>query len=393
MDWYYKFSFIPNHKAMKISSYHKQRGDVVNFVLEKAHLSFEHDIIYVIKENKMTPFPPMAILDSQKSKLIGREFIYHDGIYEPDAVIGMVRPDYGLYPVPERNAYANAHVAQFFHKTTLLPAQQNFMNEAAKHHRKTLVVDEFMWHSKKENIKNVLLRLKGLKNIAFLKPISLKMVVLDKEIRELFLALNFTRGTLFKFRNDIGSEFEEVKEIIDFMVEFREMKHVKTQGFPVKAVLYEHWDDKDLGIMDLERCLKIVDYGKANGVKVLLKTPAERLATPYWRFFDIMQVWTDHGDRLSYVEAMLQSTMRRNGLTWYDTLNNVSKWSTPRVFFLLHVLTTYPSLIKEFGTRKWKEEKIDLNKLKIETIVKSRNYFEQEDILHKIQHELLTGDD
>jgi len=378
---------------MKISSYHKQKGDVVNFVLEEAHLSFEHDMIYVIRENKLTPFPPLHILDSQKSKLIGREFIYYDGVYEPDAVIGMVRPDYSLYPVPERNAYANAHVVQFFHKTMLLPLQQNFMNDAAKHHRKTLVVDEFMWLAEKEKIKKVLIRLKELKNIAFLKPISLKMVVLDKEIRELFLDLNFTRGTLFKFKNDIGSEFEEVKEIIDFMVEFREKKQVKTQGFPVKAVLYEHWEDKELGILDLERCLKIIDYGKANGVKVLLKTPAERLTTPYWRFFDMMQVWTDYMYKLSYVEVMLESTTRRNGLTWYQTLNNVSKWSTPRVFFLLHVLTTYPSIIKEFGTRKWKEEKIDLNRIEIETIIKSRNYFEREDILSKIQHELLTGDD
>lgn len=388
MDWVHKFTSVPNHKAMKLSSYHKQKQDVVYFVEDAAELSFQYDLLYVIRENKRTPFPTMNIIDSPKAKLIGKEFFYYDNQYDIDNIIGMLRPDYGLYPAKEYDAYGNAHVAQFLHKTTLLPIQQNFMNEAAKGHKKLLVVDDMLWRAEKNIILEVLERLKGYKNIAFLKPISLNKVVFDTEIRESFLALNFTKGTIFRFRNDAGSEYEVVKKIIDFMHDFKEMTTSKVAGFPVKAVMYDHWENPELGIEDLQRCLMIVDYAKQKEISVLLKTPRERLTTPYWAFFDIMQVWTEYSPRISYVEAMLHSTMKRNGLKWYEILNDMMKWHTPRVFFLLHVLTTYPAIVRDYGTRQWKEKKIDIGKVKIEEIVRSRFRFEQQDILEKLQHEL-----
>jgi len=292
MDFYHKVSFMQNVIAMKLSSYHQQLGDTINFVLEEDDLKFSADIIYIIKENKRTPFPPSKYVDNKRVKLIGKEFHFYSNQWEIDLVISMVRPDYNLYPMEDRNKYANAHMIQLLHKVTFLPTKQNYINSVAKHHQKSIVVDEHLWKAKKEVIKKCLNELKGLKNIMFLNPISLKKVVQDKEIGELFLALHFSKGTIFKFRNDYGSEFDEVKEIIDFLYEFKEKNTAGLQGFPVKAVLYDHWKDRDYGIMDLERCLRITDYAKEKKIQVLLKTPRERLATPYWVFFDIMQNWT-----------------------------------------------------------------------------------------------------
>ena len=43
---------------MKISSYHKQLGDEVNFVEKNDDIYRPHDIYYIIKENSKTPNPP-----------------------------------------------------------------------------------------------------------------------------------------------------------------------------------------------------------------------------------------------------------------------------------------------------------------------------------------------
>jgi hypothetical protein len=64
---------------------------------------------------------------------------------------------------------------------------------------------------------------------------------MQKEFKERFANLHFSPGTYFRFRNDYGSEFEEVKEIIDLMLLIKEKNPgVGLQGFPIKAVLYNH---------------------------------------------------------------------------------------------------------------------------------------------------------
>ena len=47
-----------NPDAMKISSYHKQRGDQVNFVLSKDDINRPYDLFYIIKENQFLSFNP-----------------------------------------------------------------------------------------------------------------------------------------------------------------------------------------------------------------------------------------------------------------------------------------------------------------------------------------------
>ena len=61
MDYYYaakkRDQFNPD--VMKISSYHKQKGDQINFVLKEDDIYRPYDIYYVIKENAKTPNPPV----------------------------------------------------------------------------------------------------------------------------------------------------------------------------------------------------------------------------------------------------------------------------------------------------------------------------------------------
>ena len=78
MDFYYKKSFSPNPKAMKISSYHQQIGNLVNFVTEKYHINMLFDELYIIKEKKSTPRPAGNLIDDKRSRLIGSDFRYDD---------------------------------------------------------------------------------------------------------------------------------------------------------------------------------------------------------------------------------------------------------------------------------------------------------------------------
>lgn len=72
MDFYYKKSFLPNPLAMKISSYHKQQGHLINFVEKDYHIEMSYDIFYLIKNKKATPKPPRKILDDSRVRLIGK---------------------------------------------------------------------------------------------------------------------------------------------------------------------------------------------------------------------------------------------------------------------------------------------------------------------------------
>jgi len=389
LDFYSKHSFLPNPKAMKVSSYYKQKEDLVNFVTEEDHILMDFDIMYIFKEKERSPFPPSLLIDDPRVRLIGRYFKIYEGYSELEIVMEMCRPDYQLYPLKKNNAYANAHVVQLLHKTTLLPMKQDFTNRAAKGHKKHLIVDEFLWKSEKEIILKCLEELKGLKNIVFLKPISLKVIILNKNVQELFLELHFSRGTIFRFKNDYGSEFKEAKEIIDFMYELKQKNDtIAITGFPIKTVLYDHWKDLSLGIKDLERCLKIVDYAKERKIKVLLKLSNRRLITPHWAYFDILQVWTEYRHRRSFIHMMLASTMERNNVTMEEILNDPLKWSAPRVHFLLHLLLKYPAVINKYGRRQWGNSMTSLDKVDLTSVIQREFYFNQEKTLKRLEEEL-----
>ena len=51
---------------MKISSYHKQLGDTINFVTKEDDIRRPYDIYYIIKEKSETPNPPLDFLLNKK---------------------------------------------------------------------------------------------------------------------------------------------------------------------------------------------------------------------------------------------------------------------------------------------------------------------------------------
>ena len=68
LDYYYAKRKVNcfNPDAMQISSYHKQRGDKVNFVQTEYDIHRPYDLYYIIKEKDKTPNAPMEFyLDSK----------------------------------------------------------------------------------------------------------------------------------------------------------------------------------------------------------------------------------------------------------------------------------------------------------------------------------------
>jgi hypothetical protein len=392
MDWFHKQSFVPNYKAQKISSFHKQKGDIINFIEETEHLTFEYDLLYIIREKKITPFPPRKYIDKQDCKLIGAEFDFYDNYYDLTTEMKMVRPDYSLYDVPEKNAYANAHIIQMLDGNRFLPIWQDPKNVAGTTRQKTYIVDDKIWELPQQDLIKYLDIIKDYKDVAFAHPISLKRAMAN-QIWGKFKTLNFQAGTLFKFRNDIGSEYEDSRNIINKLKEFKEIHpHMEVQGFPIKAVIYDHWKEKDGGIKDLKRLLKITDYAKKNKIHVIIKTPKDRHITPYWFFFDMMEIWTTESPYISYIEMMLLSSVQRTGLSWQDILNNPKKWSVPRVDFLLHVMTKYPEIIS-YASRKWGENSIDISHINFSKVVEFTYNFEREETLQKLSEAIKRGEE
>ncbi|MFW6001960.1 MAG: hypothetical protein ACOCQD_01325 [archaeon] len=78
MDFFYKKSFKPHPIAMKLSSYHKQQQDIVNFVTKRDHINISFDTYYIIREKKTTPKPPGILRDDDRVKLIGKQMRFYD---------------------------------------------------------------------------------------------------------------------------------------------------------------------------------------------------------------------------------------------------------------------------------------------------------------------------
>ena len=356
MDFYYKKSFRPNPTAMKISSFHKQQGHLINFVTEEYHINLTYDLYYIIREKSATPKPPGIFIDDKRVRLIGDNFRFFDNYYNLDPVISAVRPDYLLYPENPRDAYYNAHIAQFYHKGIRINKKQPFEN-TKEHHKKTLVVDKEFWDASEKDIVSCLQELKNYRNVAFLYPINLKKIIENDMITSLFKELHFSQGTIFKFRNNFGQELHHAQVLFLFITELKEKNsHVRFSNLPFKSVTTDHWESSKNAIKDLKRCLKIVNEAKKFKVHIRLVSPRNRFDSPYWYYFEILEFWTLYRERLSYIELMLHSAIKRTGLPWYGILNNSIKWITPNTYFLLAVMTKHPEWIKDYGLRQWGDE-------------------------------------
>jgi hypothetical protein len=393
MDFFYKFSFKPNITVMKLSSFHKQQEHIINFVNQAEDINYDFDLLYIIREHEMTPFPPSLLLDHKNTKLMGNEFKIFPNYFEANMVINMVRPDYSLYQLDEGNIYAGANMIQVLHNKEKLPVRQSEENVKKMGRQLNIITDPLIWKIKEDVLIAVLEELLRYKNIVFEAPIELKAVMSNPLIREKFIRLKFSTGVNQRIRNNYGHEFDQAKDIIDLMRDIKDaLPHVRLSAVAFKTVIYNHWDDLNEGIKDLERCLKIMDYAKANRINIRFQSSSNRLITPFWPFFEPLDIWTEYHRYKSFVQLMLEPARKRQALQWHDILNNPKKWYSPRAEFLLHLLINHTSLINQYGLRLWGNHFLPKDQIDIDQISQYAFVFDQENIKAKLQKELI-GDE
>ena len=328
LDWYYKMRDIPNLDCMRISSYHKQKGDQINFVEEISQASFLCDKMYIFKELEKTPLPERKFLDDIRTTLIGGgfSFLKHSRI---SSTVAACRPDYLLYNTPERDAYANANFIGFYAGTELIKLRQDYHN-TKKHHKKTLVVDDYFWKAKDEEIIYCLEILKQDKNIAFLEPISLSKLITTPEIKKRFLELDFSRGTHFRWRNDYGHDAVAVTAIVEFMEELRKVTNSDLGFVPIRASAATVPDEADA-----LRCLEVIGIFKRH--KVRCKIITGKYSTALLR---VMKRWMNTEYQLSFIEFVLHYDCAIQGVLWYDILNSPIRWRSPTFDALVSLLAS-----------------------------------------------------
>ena len=392
MDFFHKLSFKPNITVMKLSSFHKQQQHIINFVNDQEDTRYDFDMMYIVKEHERTPFPPSYLIDHKNVRLIGKEFKIYPNYFETNMIIDMVRPDYKLYNLPENNIYSSSNMLQLLHGNKKLPVRQNEENIQSGR-TLNIITDKKLWQTDTATLIEILDELLNYNNIFFEHPVELKPILTNDTVKEKFSKLRFAAAVNQPFRNNYGHEFIDAKQIIDLFKDIKtNLPHVRLGVISFKTVIYEHWQKLDTGIQDLERCLQIIDYAKANKITIRFRSSNNRLITPFWPFFEVLDIWTEYHKYKSFIQVMLEPARRRQKLKWYDILNNPKKWYSPRAEFLLHLITTYPSIIKQYGLRMWGENILSLNEIDIEQISKYAFIFDQEDMKIKLQKELI-GDE
>jgi hypothetical protein len=393
MDFFHRLSFKPNIIVMKLSSFHKQQEHIINFVEANQDIDYDFDLMYIVREHELTPFPPSALLDHKNTKLIGKEFKIFPNYFETNMVIDMVRPDYSLYHLQDENIYAYANMIQILHKTEKLPVRQSEQNIHSMGKKLNIITDTMIWQAKDSVLIEVLDEVMRYKNIIFEAPIELKSILHNQEIADRFVQLQFASGVHQPIRNNYGNEFDDAKAIIDLLRRLKNNRaHVKISAVSFKTVIYEHWSDLDSGIKDFERCLQIMDYAKANKISIKFRSSSNRLITPFWPFFEALDIWAEYHKYKSFIQVMLEPARRRQSLKWHEVLNNPKKWYSPRSEFLLHLLTKYPAMINKYGFRLWGNRFLSKEHIDIDKISRYAFVFNQEDIKNKLQKELI-GDE
>ena len=54
---------------MKVSSYHKQKGDIVNFIKNEFDITIDFDIMYVTKRDLNIQAPPISLLVDERVRV------------------------------------------------------------------------------------------------------------------------------------------------------------------------------------------------------------------------------------------------------------------------------------------------------------------------------------
>ena len=101
------------------------------------------------------------------------------------------RPDYLLYPEKNTIAERSEYIRLLDDQLNLLPLTQDYTNSFKN--KATYISDRYLWLADKKVLCSALERVKDVKNLCFLHPIRIDLIIHDKDVRDRFLTLKLSR--------------------------------------------------------------------------------------------------------------------------------------------------------------------------------------------------------
>lgn len=349
LDYYYAKDRTNcfNPDAMKISSYHKQLGDHINFVVKQDDIYRPYDLYYIIREKKSTPQPPAEFFLNSKVRWWGAAAKNRIRWKMPDTMLAC-RSDYLLYPDHNTKIEKSEHIRLFNNNAELLPKIQDWKNTFKNKY--TIVTDPYMWYSDIESISQALDMLLEVKKISFLEPIWLKKLLSSEELKTKFLKLKFSPGSKVKWKE---VDLEDVDLAINFIKEFKSTFPAVKTG--VLHILYikktrSHWINKNYALEDLQAIMNLICKCKKEGIEIHTVLPLSRLqSSPYFFIFEEISNWTEHYFKNSWLEYL---SMR---FAANRTVDIKTYWRRPEKWDInFRDLLRQTWWNKEFLLHKWK---------------------------------------
>ena len=349
-EYLFETSNIPNYKAMKLYSYHTQIGDKPILINHEYQLTGTHDVLYLIREYRHTPFPSGDILDDYRTVLIGKQFEIFDDAWVMPNEVAVCRPDYSIYEYDKPSLYIHASFVQFMNNNVILKNKQEWRRANSK---ATVIVDPNFWNAPAQVIVKCLEEIIFDKNIVFLYPIRLKKL-LDEEVFNVFSRLKLAKFYKIRYNNNIGEDYNSIVLVIDVMKRLK-TKHpyLNLGSIPVKIITKDHWESKANIYYDFERSLKIMNYAQKKKVRINFRYPSIRLASPSWSYFEFLKTWSNHYHTLSYIEALTKGACDFFGKGLVEIINNQRYWNSVKVKQAIHLIGNFTELIKEYGFTGW----------------------------------------
>lgn len=356
LDYYYskdkKNCFNPD--AMKISSYHKQMGDKVNFVLTKYDIYRPYDLYYILKENNKTPNPPLDLAVAGKIRWCGKAYKGKKNWTMPPLMV-MARPDYLLYPNHNTKEERSEQVRLLDESQRVLTRCQDWHNTYKN--KKVYITDKNLWNANVIQLTKALMNLKDIKNISFFEPIEIKKLITDEEIRNLFLNLNFCYQAEFKWeplRMEEKDTIEEycnyIKQCIDFLSILKQKKNRFNVG--VLKILIPKTDNKSL-VELYKQLLDIIIIAKEKKIRVEIESSNWR-DNPYYFIYNEISNWT----KTRITRSWLEYITARYGKV-YNFHYMVEYWSHPERWNpIFRDILRQTWINPQFAVKKWGHRKI-----------------------------------
>ena len=370
-DYLYGTSVIPNYKAMKLYSYYDQLGHRVMLIRHEYELTNTHDMLFLIRELRHTPFPPGDLLDDRRTILIGKEFEIFDDVQTISDEVAVCRPDYSIYQYEKPNRLTHYSFVQFYNNNKKLKNVQDWHKANSKG---TVVVDENFWDFPDAAVLECLEKLRSEHSIVFLSPIKLKKL-LNEEILNALLKLKLAKAIKIVYNNNIGEDYSSAVKAIDLIAKLRKRySYIQFSPINFKIITKDHWASSDNRLYDFERCLKIMVYSQKKRIRINFKYPKMRLASPAWTYFEFFKTWSNHHHLLCYIEALTLRSRQHYDTGYAAILNNSLRWNTSKTKMAVYLLAKLPDLMMEYGFVGWNgmisssRDQIDFNYVKEKAI-------------------------